>query len=314
MGSIAVALLLASGVVMVATLAVPEEARAAFPGTNAKIVFARDPDGLGGPKDSEIYTIWFNGNNLSRLTNNSKADTAPSWSADGRKIVLERGPYLYKMGANGSNLKKVPNASGYNPAFSPSGRKIIYDAGDIYTINVDGTNRTRITNYKPSDPYEKNPPFVEPVWSPVSNKIAFRWSNVIHVMPLSDLVGRKGLEARAPFTYYFTYRPDWSPDGSQITYECYYDPCEETTSGDHSANYEIYKTNANGTGTPTRLTNDPATDRHPAFSSGGGKIVYSSNREGDYDLYITNADGTDDPQRLTGNSARDVLPDWQPVR
>jgi hypothetical protein len=48
---------------------------------------------------------------------------------------------------------------------------------------------------------QNNPPFVEPVWSPVSNKIAFRWSNVIHVMPLSDLVGRKGLERRTPLTY-----------------------------------------------------------------------------------------------------------------
>jgi Tol biopolymer transport system component len=308
LASMAAIVVLAS---MLALATTQNTARAAFPGTNAKIVFVRDPDGLGGPKDSEIYTIWFNGNNLTPLTNNSKADTAPSWSADGKKIVFERGPYLYTMGANGSNQNKVPNASGTNPSFSPSGRKIIYDAGDIYTINVDGTHRTRITNYKP---YEKNPPFVEPVWSPVSNKIAFRWSNVIHVMPLSDLVGRKGLEARTPLTYLFTYRPDWSPDGSQIAYECYYDPCVETTSGSHSPNYEIYKTNANGTGTPTRLTNDPATDRHPAYSPGGGKIVFSSNREGDYDLYITNADGTDEPQPLTTNSARDVLPDWQPLQ
>ncbi|HET7273439.1 MAG TPA: hypothetical protein VFI90_20390, partial [Rubrobacter sp.] len=165
-----------------------EQARAAFPGINGKIVFARDPDGLGGPKDSEIYTIWFNGNNLTPLTNNSKQDTAPSWSADGKKIVFERGSNLYTMGANGSNQKKVPNSTfgsysggrlvsyGGNPAFSPNSRKIIFDSGrNIYTINADGTNRTRITNALAGDPYEDKPSFSNPVWSPVSNKIAFNW-------------------------------------------------------------------------------------------------------------------------------------------
>src|SRR5215217_2825638 len=78
----------------------PNTARAAFPGKNAKIVFARNPDGPGGPKDSEIYTIWFNGNNPTPLTNNTKTDTAPAWSANGKKIVFERGSNLYTMNAN----------------------------------------------------------------------------------------------------------------------------------------------------------------------------------------------------------------------
>jgi Tol biopolymer transport system component len=308
----------------VVAVVVPEErARAAFPGINAKIVFVSNRSG-----NNEIYTVWFNGNNLTRLTHNSKPDNAPSWSADGKKIVFERGSNLYTMNARGVNQKKVPNATFYNyeggrivsyggnPAFSPSGRKIIYDAGDIYTINVDGTNRTRITNYKPSDPYEQNPNFANPVWSPVSNKIAFTWSTQIHVMPLSDLMGEKYLgdgPAPSQVTPSWTYRPDWSQDGSQITFECYYADCYDSTSG-HTVNPEIYKANANGTGNPVRITNDPATDTYPAFSPGGGKIVYSSNRDGDFDLYIKNADGTGTPQRLTNNTARDVLPDWQPIQ
>ena len=323
----AAAVVLAS---MVALATTQDPARAAFPGTNAKIVFSRDPDGLGGPKDPEIYTIWFNGNNPTPLTNNSKVDTAPAWSADGKKIVFERGSSLYTMNANGSNEKKVPNSSfssynfggrlvsyGGNPAFSPSGRKIIFDSGDIYTINVDGTNRSRITNYKPSDPYEENPPFANPVWSPVSNKIAFTWNGQIHVMPLSDLMGEKYLgdgPAPSQVTPSGTYRPDWSPNGAQIAFECYYDPCSDSASGPPSVNPEIYKANANGTGDPVRLTNHPATDTYPAYSPGGGKVVFSSNRSGDYDLYIINADGTGDPQPLTSNSARDVLPDWQPLQ
>jgi Tol biopolymer transport system component len=327
--SMAVAVVMASMVAMPTT---QNAARAAFPGKNAKIVFARDPDGSGGPKDSEIYTIWFNGNNPTPLTNNSKTDTAPSWSADGKKIVFERGSNLYTMSANGSNEKRVPNATfgsynggrlvsyGGNPAFSPNGRKIIFDSGsNIYTINVDGTNRTRITNALAGDPYEDKPDFANPVWSPVSNKIAFSYffgAPEIHVLPLPDLINRQYFRfgSQVPPGWSWTYRPDWSPDGAQIAFECYYDPCYDSPEG-HSFNPEIYKANANGTGDPVRLTNDPATDTYPAFSPGGGKVVFSSNRDGDYDLYIMNADGTDDdPQPLTGNSARDVLPDWQPVQ
>jgi Tol biopolymer transport system component len=62
-----------------------------------------------------------------------------------------------------------------------------------------------------------------------------------------------------------------------------------------------------------RLTTNPATDTYPAFSPGGGKIVFSSNRDGDYDLYIMNANGTD-VEQLTNNPAREILPDWQPAQ
>jgi dipeptidyl aminopeptidase/acylaminoacyl peptidase len=108
-------------------------------------------------------------------------------------------------------------------------------------------------------------------------------------------------------------RLDWSPDGAQIAFECYYDPCYNSREG-HSFNPEIYKANANGTGDPVRLTDDPATDTYPAFLPSEGKIAFSSNRDGDHDLYITNADETGEPQQLSGISARDILSDWQPVQ
>jgi Tol biopolymer transport system component len=76
LASLTAALMLSS----VVALVVPEEqARSAFPGINARIAFVSDRSG-----SNEIYTIWFNGNNLTRLTHDSGPDTAPSWSADGK--------------------------------------------------------------------------------------------------------------------------------------------------------------------------------------------------------------------------------------
>jgi Tol biopolymer transport system component len=66
-------------VVSVAIAAIgASQARAAFPGTNGKIVFETNRDG-----NEEIYTMNADGTNRVDLTRNSADDTDPRWSADG---------------------------------------------------------------------------------------------------------------------------------------------------------------------------------------------------------------------------------------
>src|SRR5215203_5805695 len=89
------ALLLASGVALVMP---KEQAQAAFPGINGKIVFVSSRSG-----NSDIYTISFNGNNLKRLTTNPTQDFGPAWSADGKKIVYSGG-YRGALGALSADI------------------------------------------------------------------------------------------------------------------------------------------------------------------------------------------------------------------
>ena len=59
------------------------------------------------------------------------------------------------------------------------------------------------------------------------------------------------------------------------------------------------------------LTNNPATERFPAWSPDGTKIAFTSLRDGNDEVYVMNADGSGQTN-LTSNAAQDWLPGWSP--
>jgi len=314
-------LMLASEIVLAASvlvlLAATGPAGAAFPGTNGRIVFERDPDGLRGPEDPEIYTINFRGENPKRLTNNATGDTQPAFSADGTKIVYSggrKGPASYSadlfvMKANGSDKtrvtkeRQIPGASKANdlqPSFSPSGRRIAFvregqgTNSDIYKIGTDGSGLRRLVDI-PNFEYRSGG---APAWSPDGSRIAF-FSGVEDAYSIETV--RPDGTGRKPLTE--DYAPNWSPDGSRIAFHRSADGSEA----------RIFVADADGTD-ENPLSTGGAYDSEPAFSPGGGKVVFASDRDGDYDLYVVNADGSGEPRRLTNYPGDERSPDWQPLR
>ena len=64
--------------------------------------------------------------------------------------------------------------------------------------------------------------------------------------------------------------------------------------------------------TVTRLTNHPNSDRNPAWSPDGDRIVFQAKRDGDqFDLWTMDADGLN-AARLTQNVNEDRNPAWSP--
>jgi Tol biopolymer transport system component len=74
----------------------------------------------------EIWSVPAAGGTPVRLTNNTFIDTQPDVAADGT-VAFWRGGVIFAMDSDGSNqhqLKKVPRDVGFNPRWSPDGRRL----------------------------------------------------------------------------------------------------------------------------------------------------------------------------------------------
>jgi TolB protein len=218
-----------------------------------RIVFESTKDGK-----SAIYTIYADGSNLSKLTDNKTTDGQPRWSRDGKSIVFysERDGHLqlYVMNADGTDQRKLTNGNDldYLPDFSPKGDFVVFQsrkeragiAHDIYIIRVDGTNRTRITD-------EKNG-YTSPKWSPDGKKILFE---------------------RAVVT------------------KKYYRDLSREEMGQMKNSTEIFVMDKDGTNLKN-LTNNEVEDSAPQWSKNGKTIYFMSKRAGSPNVYAMKADGT----------------------
>jgi TolB protein len=291
---------------MVALLASPGPAEAAYPAEyNGKIAYTS-----GG----EIYVINEDGSDQTPLTNDSQAQSQPTWSPDGTKIAYTSGREIYVMDADGSNKTNLTNdpAAESSPTWNSDGTKLaflrsqppppgwerpedpdelfeIYSLNEIYTMSADGSDQSRITDmHFTSSGYDccASWRYSKVAWSPDDTKIAF-------IRAYSyDIYASSSLFTMNPDGSNQTYLPtsssvfffDWSPDGSKLVF------------GGHNARYGYghYAAIMNKDG--SNLKGLPYDTEIPAWSPDGSKLVFSrSNQDaGTYEgIFTMNADGTD---------------------
>jgi Tol biopolymer transport system component len=163
---------------------------------------------------------------------------------------------------------------------------------EIYVMNSDGTQPTRLTNYPGVDQF--------PDWSPDGREIAFRRDTDIYVMDLASGETRR-LTNAPPLNQ----MPAWSPNGQQLTFMSARDGYPS-----------VFVMNADGSG-QTNLTpktpGDVDTDwvsRAPSWSTNGRHIFFMSSRPStnlDTEIFLMNPDGTG-VQRLTNTVGVDGSP------
>jgi Tol biopolymer transport system component len=191
---------------------------------------------------------------------------------------------------------RVKNGGAYigsDPAISPDGSKIVFGSsrtglGDIYMVNIDGSNRKRLTD---------NPAYdAEPRFTPDGKKIVFvseRDNGYGHIYIMNSDGSDQHPLTR---TVYADYEPAVSPDGTKIAFSRQVD-----TNPNAHWHTEIFMMNLDGTG-EVRLTNNDEAEGSPTFSPDGEKILYHvKHKDWNFDLMIMNTDGSQ-PIRLLSNA------------
>jgi Tol biopolymer transport system component len=276
-------------------------AHAAWPGSNGKIIYTKDHNGT----DEEIYSINADGTGATPLTNNTNRDEAPSVSADGTKIAFIRytggSGEIFTMNIDGSNQTRLTNTGvdELDVSWSPDASKLYYaragnQDSEIYSMNADGTGATQLTNNSTRDD--------EPVVSPDGTKVMFeRKSATTHHYDLWTM-NPDGTGAAKLFDCADTKEclsPDYSPDGTRITYTRWNWNVNPVVSRIHVAN-------ADGT---NRMPISPDGNyyNYSAFSPDGTYVMWGGGPSDDLWRYNLNTQGL---FRLMNDGPDEWGPDW----
>ncbi|HSN41525.1 MAG TPA: Tol-Pal system beta propeller repeat protein TolB [Burkholderiales bacterium] len=144
-----------------------------------------------------------------------------------------------------------------------------------------------------------NEPIISPTWAPDGTRLAYvsfeRKKPVVYVQSLITGNRRAVANFRGSNS-----SPAWAPDGRRLAV---------TLTKDGGS--QIYLINADGGGSPTRLTSSSAIDTEASFSPDGQWIIFTSDRGGGPQIYRMPASGGQ-PQRLTFEGNYNVSPHYGP--
>jgi TolB protein len=176
-----------------------------------------------------------------------------------------------------SELEASPVASGGGTS-SLSGRIVFGNHDDIWTINADGTDLTRLTNFEGPD--------FDPSWSPDGTRIAYRSEHGDD--PEIWVMNADGSDQHR---LALGLSPAWSPVGSKIAYSS---PgkilCPPVPPGRGLECTGLSIMNADGSD-QHRVPNADGGE-YPTWSPDGKRIAFNSNLTGNHVMYIVDADGS----------------------
>ncbi len=158
---------------------------------------------------------------------------------------------------------------------------------DIFSMNLDGSELTQLTNDHGSDQY--------PSVSPDGKKIAYSatvggtWQIIVMNW---DGSGKQQITS-GPYRHGF---PSWSFDGKYIFLEIYIDE-----------NWEIYRMDNDGSNLKRLTTNPGIDDWHPSAHPFEYKVIYESGPSGSEDIFIIDANG-ENMKKITKSDRRYRVP------
>jgi TolB protein len=281
-------------------------ADAAFPGKSGVIVYQHTTE--SGIEQADLLTIRPDGTGRRHLTHTpNRNEFGPTWDAAGSRIAFWRtkapfGPgSIWVMDADGGHKRRLTrNIDARDPAWSPSGRRIVFTSdGDLFTIRAsNGGQRRRLTSSKALD--------FEPAWSPDRRHIVFtRGFEQGDVGDLYAINLRTHKVTQRTSSPDYDHQANWSPDAKRIVFERDFDDLN---------GFAVFVVHADGSHL-RRLTAKRAGffDTGPAFSPSGRRIAFGRDRPSFLaDLFVMHANGTHQ-HRIRRDRFLSSFPDWQPL-
>jgi len=288
----------------------------------------------------QLYTINSDGSGQTRVTNNQNVEGTYDYSPGGQWIAYETNiasdgnAEIYVMRADGSEARKLvaTTKNDFNPAWSPDGSEILFMSDmtqnghdrDIFVVNADGSGLVNLSNSSNFD--------VDPVWSPDGTRIAYRSSawlsdealanfsstgGIVKIVVKDVTTGNK-ISLPLPEGLSSPSYPRWSPDGTQIVFNC----GGMMKKADDSDSYATYQAlclaTADGSDAQLLYKAEVKMDQSPMFhpdaiwSPDGSKIAFVGLLADGVtsEIFTMNSDGSNLQQITTSTTELKTEPAW----
>lgn len=161
-------------------------------------------------------------NPVNLTPNSKESDTMPAYSADGKYIVFrsERQPSgIYVMEETGENARRISDA-GFHPSWSPDGKKVVVSdkAAAIHTVHAVPNSALSVIDVATGNKQriETGGDAIMPSWSPNGERIAF-WFVADGKLPeIATIPAAGGEPVVVASDEASDWNPVWSPDGKYL--------------------------------------------------------------------------------------------------